>query len=163
MGTSAAPRTDRRHALAAARAGADGPANLVAAVLTAASRLSRERGVLVAMNDTIHAARWITKSHALSVQTFVSSDSGPLGYVYEETPVYINTLSRLPKIDRTQFNADVKIGFTNRCWMVTRRCCEACLRAADMMESSSPVLEQDMCRATKPTLSSAMRPAFRSS
>lgn len=37
--------------------GADGPANLVAAVLTAASRLSRERGVLVAMNDTIHAAR----------------------------------------------------------------------------------------------------------
>ncbi|QPN27812.1 asparaginase [Brucella sp. BO2] len=91
--------------------GADGPANLVAAVLTAASRLSRERGVLVAMNDTIHAARWITKSHALSVQTFVSSDSGPLGYVYEETPVYINTLSRLPKIDRTQFNADVKIGF----------------------------------------------------
>lgn len=91
--------------------GADGPANLVAAVLTAASRLSRERGVLVAMNDTIHAARWITKSHALSVQTFVSSDSGPLGYVYEETPV----------------------------------------------------LEQDMCRATKPTLSSAMCPAFRSS
>lgn len=29
----------------------------------------------------------------------------------EGTPVYINTLSRLPKIDTTQFNADVKIGF----------------------------------------------------
>ncbi len=56
--------------------GADGPANLVAAVLTVASRLSRERGVLVAMNDTIHAARWITKSHALSVQTSYRRTAG---------------------------------------------------------------------------------------
>jgi L-asparaginase len=60
---------------------ADGPANLYAAVSVAASPQARGRGVLVVLNDTIHAARRVTKTHTTSVETFVSENGGPLGYV----------------------------------------------------------------------------------
>lgn len=64
-------------------AGADGPANLLAAVLAARAPHSRGRGVMVVMNDTVHAARWVRKRHSLAVQAFESPESGPLGTVVE--------------------------------------------------------------------------------
>lgn len=69
-------------------AGADGPANLLAAVRTAIEPDSRSRGVLVVMNDTIHSARWVRKSDALSVETFASGDVGVQGRVIEGMPNY---------------------------------------------------------------------------
>lgn len=64
-------------------AGADGPANLLAAVVTAGARASHRRGVLVVMNDEVHAARWVRKSHSLAVQAFSSPETGPLGRLVE--------------------------------------------------------------------------------
>jgi L-asparaginase len=61
--------------------GADGPANLYEAVEVAASSQSAGRGVMVVMNDTIQAPRWATKTNTTSVQTFVSPNAGPIGYV----------------------------------------------------------------------------------
>ncbi|WP_143809096.1 asparaginase [Paraburkholderia susongensis] len=61
--------------------GADGPANLYEAVKVAASPQSTGRGVMVVMNDTIQAPRWATKSNTTSVQTFMSPNAGPIGYV----------------------------------------------------------------------------------
>ncbi len=69
-------------------AGADGPANLLAAVRTVIEPNSRSRGVLVVMNDTIHSARWVRKSDALSVETFASGDIGVQGRVVEGVPNY---------------------------------------------------------------------------
>jgi L-asparaginase len=59
----------------------DGPRNLYEAVEVAASPATRGRGVLIVMNDTIESARGATKTHTSSVQTFMSPNSGPVGYV----------------------------------------------------------------------------------
>jgi len=60
---------------------ADGPANLYEAVEVAASPQATGRGVMVVLNDTIQSARFVQKSNTTSVQTFISPDSGPLGFV----------------------------------------------------------------------------------
>lgn len=60
---------------------ADGPLNLLNAVRTAASPAARGKGVLVVLNDEISAARDVTKSNTLRVETFRSPDSGYLGFV----------------------------------------------------------------------------------
>jgi L-asparaginase len=66
-----------------AQAGHDGPANLLAAVVTAASVASRDRGVLVVMADEVHDPQRVAKTHATSVMAFSSPNGGPVGYVAE--------------------------------------------------------------------------------
>lgn len=60
---------------------ADGPANIYEAVKVAAHPQSRGRGVLVVLNDTIHAAHWVSKADTTALQTFVSRNAGPVGIV----------------------------------------------------------------------------------
>ena len=52
--------------------GTDGPANLLAAVQVAASRVARGLGVLVVFNDEIHAARFVSKTHTSKPSAFQS-------------------------------------------------------------------------------------------
>lgn len=66
-------------------AGPDGPANLLAAIRTAADPRPRGFGVLVVLNDEIHAARRVRKTHTTAVGTFQSPDAGPLGHLVEGT------------------------------------------------------------------------------
>lgn len=63
--------------------GADGPANLLASVRVAASLAARGLGALVVMNDEIHAARFVRKTHTQSPATFRSDPVGPIGWVAE--------------------------------------------------------------------------------
>ncbi|MGH3318572.1 MAG: asparaginase [Streptosporangiaceae bacterium] len=63
--------------------GADGPANLLAAVQVAASEAARGVGVLVVFNDEIHAARFVRKTHTSNPATFRSAPTGPIGWVSE--------------------------------------------------------------------------------
>ncbi|MBM6581184.1 asparaginase [Microvirga sp. BT689] len=59
----------------------DGPINLVNAVRVALCAEARNMGVLVVLNDAIHAAREVTKGSTLRLHAFQSPDSGPLGCV----------------------------------------------------------------------------------
>lgn len=62
----------------------DGPANLLAAARTAADERAAEMGVLVALNDRVHAAREVTKAHSMNVDTFRAPEFGPLATVDED-------------------------------------------------------------------------------
>jgi L-asparaginase len=70
-------------------AGADGAANLLGAIVTAAAPAARGRGVLVVLNDEIHAARRVRKTHTTSTGAFASPDGGPIGYLVEGRPRWL--------------------------------------------------------------------------
>ncbi|HKT98501.1 MAG TPA: asparaginase [Paraburkholderia sp.] len=72
---------------------ADGPNNLLEAVEVAASPQSQGRGVMVVMNDTIHDPRWVTKTNTTSVQTFLSPNAGPIGYVDPASVRYVQPVT----------------------------------------------------------------------
>lgn len=59
----------------------DGPLNLVDAIHVAATPEAKGQGVLVVMNDEIHAARDVSKAHVSQLHTFRSHDLGTLGSV----------------------------------------------------------------------------------
>lgn len=61
--------------------GYDGLSNLLAAIRVASHSRSRGLGTLVVMNDEIHAARDVTKTHSQSPGTFQSPAWGPIGRV----------------------------------------------------------------------------------
>ena len=58
-----------------------GPLNLYNAVVTAAAKESKDKGVLVAMNGLILGAESTVKMNTVDVQTFQAPNSGALGYV----------------------------------------------------------------------------------
>ena len=62
---------------------ADGPLNLINALLTAADPASRDRGVLVVLNDRILAARHAAKRHTTRVDAFGLDGTGVLGAVVD--------------------------------------------------------------------------------
>ncbi len=61
---------------------ADGPANLYNAVVVASSPESKDRGVVVCMDDKVYGARDVTKTNTTSVETFQSPNFGAIGYIH---------------------------------------------------------------------------------
>lgn len=78
--------------------GYDGPANILAAVKTAACSEACGRGALLVFNDEIHAAAEVTKTHTVSCSTFASPHWGPVGHVYEDGVVFRRHSENLEKI-----------------------------------------------------------------
>jgi L-asparaginase len=58
---------------------ADGPLNLYNAIGVAVDPAAKSRGVMVVMNDWIHAAHSLTKTSTTAVQTFLSPVRGLVG------------------------------------------------------------------------------------
>ncbi|GEK90312.1 L-asparaginase [Alkalibacterium putridalgicola] len=61
--------------------GSDGVSNLQNAIWTALAPGSSDKGVLVVMNEEIHTARYVTKTHTTNVATFRTPTFGPIGIV----------------------------------------------------------------------------------
>ena len=93
---------------------ADGPLNLYNAVAVASDPEARGRGVLVVMNDEIHAAHSLTKMSTTAVETFMSPRRGIVGTTnygkqdYFNSPTWKHTkhsefdvsdVTRLPRVD----------------------------------------------------------------
>jgi len=76
-------------------AGADGPANVLAAVQVAASSEAAGLGTLVVTNDEIHAARFVRKTHSTNPSTFQSPSAGPIGWINEGRARIVFRVSRL--------------------------------------------------------------------
>ncbi|WEV60943.1 asparaginase [Streptococcaceae bacterium ESL0729] len=66
----------------------DGTYNFLSAIRVAASTNSKNRGVLVVMNDEIHSARYVTKTHTTNVSTFQTPTHGPLGLITKNSILY---------------------------------------------------------------------------
>jgi L-asparaginase len=94
--------------------GYEGAANLQEAFRVAADPGSRGRGALVVLNDEINAAREVTKTDALRLETFQSRGYGILGVVDADRVVYyrsvvkrhtaqsefdVGEVSTLPRVD----------------------------------------------------------------
>jgi glutamin-(asparagin-)ase len=80
---------------------ADGPRNMYAALVTAASPRLRGQGVLVVMNDEIHSARDVSKVSSQRLDAF-ASPYGPLGVVSDGTPQLYRSVAR-PHTTATEF------------------------------------------------------------
>ncbi|GAA2263551.1 asparaginase [Streptomyces indiaensis] len=91
----------------ASMAGADGPANLLAAVRVAASTEARGLGCVVVFGEEIHAARWVRKTHATSPLAFTSYP-GPIGYVAEDRVRIMTQPSALPAVDPRDASAPAR-------------------------------------------------------
>ena len=76
---------------------ADGPLNIFNAVSIAADKTARGRGVLVAIDDDVHAAHDLIKTHTTDVATFSSGEAGLVGAVlfgktiWYRTPTQVHT------------------------------------------------------------------------
>jgi L-asparaginase len=75
---------------------ADGPLNLLDAVKVAAHPDAAGKGVLVVVNQQIHAGRDAVKAHTSAVDAFASPLSGPLGIVQDELVRFYRAPLRLP-------------------------------------------------------------------
>lgn len=64
--------------------GADGSANLLGALRLAAHPDARGQGALVVLNDEVHLARYVRKTHTSSPAAFRSPTLGPVGYLVED-------------------------------------------------------------------------------
>lgn len=101
---------------------ADGPLNLYNAIAVAADPAAKARGVLVVMNDWIHAAHSLTKTSTMAVQTFMSPARGLVGTVaygksdWYNIPVWrhttrsefdISRVTAMPRVDIIYAYADM--------------------------------------------------------
>lgn len=71
--------------------GSDGVYNYLCALRVASHDKSKGKGVLVVMNDEIHAAKYVTKTHTTNIFTFQTPTHGPLGIIMKQDILFFKT------------------------------------------------------------------------
>ena len=90
-------------------AGADGPANLLAATVVAAAAASRDRGALVVLNDDVHAAARVRKTDTVAMHAFSSAPFGPVGRVHERSVTYAGAPGPWPALPAPRPGHDPRV------------------------------------------------------
>ena len=89
--------------------GSDGIYNYRTALRVAADEKSADKGVLVVMNDEIHAAKYVTKTHTTNVSTFQTPTHGPLGLVTKREILFFKGADKRVRFDLQAINGVVPI------------------------------------------------------
>lgn len=79
--------------------GSDGLYNFQSAIRVAACQGIKNKGVVVVMNDEIHSARYVTKTHTTNVATFRTPTLGPLGLVTKTDVMFMQELVDIHRYD----------------------------------------------------------------
>ena len=87
----------------------DGSGNILAAVQTAVSEAAIGQGVLVVLDDEIHTALEVTKTHTTITKTFESPGWGPIGHVYYDRVLIKRHSLKLQKIHPSHLIEDVHL------------------------------------------------------
>lgn len=87
--------------------GSDGLYNYIQAIITAADDKSKDQGVLVVMNDEIHAGRFVTKTHTTSVDTFRTPTFGPIGILSKRQVIFLKEVVEHHALDIQEIDGKV--------------------------------------------------------
>lgn len=89
--------------------GSDGVYNYLSALRVAADEKSADKGVLLVMNDEIHTAKFVTKTHTTNVSTFQTPTHGPLGLVTKREILYFNKTEKRVRFHLENISGKVPI------------------------------------------------------
>ena len=89
--------------------GSDGVYNYLSALRVASDDKATDKGVLVVMNDEIHAAKYVTKTHTTNVSTFQTPTHGPLGLIMKQEILYFKTAEPRVRFDLDRIQGLVPI------------------------------------------------------
>ncbi len=85
----------------------DGPRNLADAIAVAAAPKSIGYRALVVANQTVHAARFVSKTHTTNLDAFESPDFGPVGLMTNEGVRFLRPLPSRKPILASQIESEV--------------------------------------------------------
>lgn len=89
--------------------GSDGVYNYLSAIRVASHDKAADKGVLVVMNDEIHAAKYVTKTHTTNVATFNTPTHGPLGIIMKHDILFFKTAEPRVRFDLDTITGTVPI------------------------------------------------------
>lgn len=89
--------------------GSDGIYNYLTALRVASHDKAKDKGVLVVMNDEIHAAKYVTKTHTTNISTFQTPTHGPLGVILKDDILFFKTAEPRVRFDLKQISGTVPI------------------------------------------------------
>ena len=89
--------------------GSDVVYNYLSALRVASDDKAADKGVLVVMNDEIHAAKYVTKTHTTNVSTFQTPTHGPLGLIMKHEILYFKTAEPRVRFDLDRIQGLVPI------------------------------------------------------